>query len=55
MSSTFDEITYQVLENVHLIQVKNYLVVFNKPIGLLINFGGLRLEFKKVYPSKPLS
>ena len=25
------------LENVHLSQVKNYVVAYNKPIGLLIN------------------
>ena len=27
------------LENIHIIQAKNYLVAFNFPIGLLINFG----------------
>ena len=37
------------LENVHLAQVKNYLVAYNKPIGLLINFGASSLQFKKVF------
>ena len=37
------------LENVHLAQVKNYVVAYNKPIGLLINFGNTSLQFKKIY------
>ncbi|MEQ9426051.1 MAG: GxxExxY protein [Cyclobacteriaceae bacterium] len=37
------------LEDVHLAQAKNYLVAYNKPIGLLINFGAKSLQFKKVY------
>jgi GxxExxY protein len=37
------------LEKVHLAQTKNYLKAFNKPIGLLINFGSPSLQFKKVY------
>ncbi|MDR2563904.1 MAG: hypothetical protein LBC98_08170 [Prevotellaceae bacterium] len=36
------------IESVHLAQAKNY-VVYNFPVGLLINFGSIRLEFKKVY------
>lgn len=40
------------LENVHLAQVKNYLVAYNKPIGLLINFGAISLQFKKIYNPK---
>jgi GxxExxY protein len=40
------------LENVHLAQVKNYLVAYNKPIGLLINFGATSLQFKKIYNPK---
>lgn len=45
------------LEDVHLAQAKNYVVAYNKPIGLLINFGGKSLQFKKVYNNrmKPLS
>lgn len=37
------------LENVHLAQAKNYVVAYNKPIGLLINFGSTSLQFKKVF------
>lgn len=40
------------LENVHLAQAKNYVVAYNKPIGLLINFGSTSLQFKKVYNQK---
>jgi len=40
------------LEDVHLAQAKNYLVAYNKPIGLLINFGSTSLQFKKVFNSK---
>ena len=37
------------LEDVHLAQAKNYVVAYNYPIGLLINFGATSLEFKKVF------
>ena len=37
------------LEDVHLAQAKNYVVAYNFPIGLLINFGSPSLEFKKVF------
>ena len=37
------------LENVHLAQAKNYVVAYNFPVGLLINFGANSLQFKKVY------
>ena len=37
------------LEDVHLAQAKNYVVMYNFPIGLLINFGSTSLEFKKVF------
>jgi GxxExxY protein len=40
------------LEDVHLAQAKNYLVAYNKPIGLLINFGSNSLQFKKVFNPK---
>lgn len=40
------------LEDVHLAQAKNYVVAYDKPIGLLINFGGTSLQFKKVYNPK---
>jgi GxxExxY protein len=37
------------LEEVHLAQAMNYCQAYNLPIGLLINFGAKRLEFKRVY------
>jgi GxxExxY protein len=37
------------LEDVHLAQAKNYVVAYNFPVGLLINFGANSLEFKKVF------
>lgn len=40
------------LEDVHLAQAKNYVVAYNKPIGLLINFGSTSLQFKKVFNPK---
>jgi GxxExxY protein len=40
------------LEDVHLAQAKNYVVAYDFPIGLLINFGAASLQFKKVYNSK---
>ena len=40
------------LEDVHLAQAKNYVVAYDFPIGLLINFGGRSLQFKKVFNSK---
>jgi len=39
------------LEDVHLAQAKNYVVAYNKPIGLLINFGAKSLQFKKIFNS----
>jgi GxxExxY protein len=43
------------LENVHLEQAKNYLEAYKMQIGLLINFGANRLEFKRVYIDEPIS
>ena len=37
------------LEDVHLAQAMNYLEAYNVEIGLLINFGGKSLEFKRVH------
>ena len=39
------------LENVHIAQAKNYVVAYQFPIGLLINFGETSLQFKKIYNS----
>jgi len=40
------------LENVHLAQAKNYLEAYNVRVGLLINFGSISLQFKRVENSK---
>jgi GxxExxY protein len=40
------------LEDVHLAQAKNYVVAYNFPVGLLINFGSKSLQFKKIYNPK---
>ena len=37
------------LEDVHLAQAKNYVVAYDFPIGLLINFGAVSLQFKKIF------
>lgn len=37
------------LEDVHKAQAINYLEAYNIADGLLINFGGTSLEFKRVY------
>jgi GxxExxY protein len=37
------------LEDVNLTQAMNYCQAYNLPIGLLVNFGGRSLEFKRVY------
>ena len=40
------------LEDVHLAQAINYLEAYNKEIGLLINFGGQSLVFKRLFNKK---
>lgn len=40
------------LENVHLAQAKNYLEAYNTQIGLLINFGSISLQFKRLENQK---
>jgi GxxExxY protein len=37
------------LEDVHLVQGKNYLKVFNIEKGLLLNLGATSLEFKRLF------
>ena len=36
------------LENIHFAQVKNYLKATSYRLGLLINFGKITLEFKRI-------
>ena len=40
------------LESIHLAQAKNYLEAYKLRVGLLINFGGTSLEFKRLINSK---
>jgi GxxExxY protein len=40
------------LEDVHLAQAKNYAVAYDLPTGLLINFGAVSLQYKKVFNPK---
>ncbi len=40
------------IEDVHKAQAINYLEAYNICDGLLINFGGLSLEFKRLYNKK---
>jgi len=40
------------LEDAHLNQAMNYLEAYNMKIGLLINFGGKSLQFKRVHNNK---
>lgn len=40
------------LDKVHLAQAKNYLEAYNVQVGLLINFGTINLEFKRLENAK---
>ncbi len=40
------------IEDVHIAQIKNYLVAYNFPIGLLINFGAKSLEHKLIFNNR---
>ena len=40
------------LEDVHYAQAINYLEAYKMQVGLLINFGGKSLEFKRVYKNR---
>jgi GxxExxY protein len=40
------------IEDVHKVQAINYLEAYNNADGLLINFGGLSLEFKRLNNKK---
>jgi GxxExxY protein len=43
---------FEKIEDVHKNQAINYLEVYNIADGLLINFGGLSLDFKRLYNKK---
>ena len=36
------------LDDLHLVQLRNYLQVFGLEVGLLLNFGARSLEFKRL-------
>lgn len=40
------------LLDVHLAQAKNYVVAYDFPLGLLINFGGKSLEYKLLFNNR---
>jgi GxxExxY protein len=40
------------IEGRHINQLLNYMNAFNIEVGLLINFGSNKLEFKRYYNSK---
>ncbi|MDD3772030.1 MAG: GxxExxY protein [Weeksellaceae bacterium] len=40
------------LENVHLAQAKNYVIAYDFPLGLLINFGSQSLQYKLIFNPK---
>jgi GxxExxY protein len=40
------------LEDAHLAQAKNYVVMYDFPKGLLINFGALSLQYKLIFNPK---
>ncbi len=40
------------LEDVHLAQAKNYVVAYDFPLGLLMNFGSRSLQYKLLFNPK---
>ncbi|HKL71863.1 MAG TPA: GxxExxY protein, partial [Marinilabiliaceae bacterium] len=40
------------LEDVHLAQAMNYVEAYKMEIGLLINFGSRKMQFKRVHNNK---
>ena len=40
------------LDPVHFVQARNYLEAYNLEIGLLINFGSISLQFKRLQNAK---
>jgi GxxExxY protein len=43
------------LEPVHFAQARNYLEAYNLEVGLLINFGSISLQFKRLHNPKFVS
>ena len=43
------------LEDVHLAQAMNYVEAYKMEIGLLINFGSRKMQFKRVHNNKILN
>ena len=41
-----------VLDDIHLAQALNYLEAYNAEVGLLLNFGGKSLEYKRLFNKK---
>ena len=39
-------------EDVHLAQAKNYVVAYDFPLGLLVNFGATSLQYKLIFNPK---
>jgi len=42
------------LEDVHLAQILNYLEAYRLEVGLLLNFGSKRLEFRRLINERKL-
>ena len=40
------------LENVHIAQAKNYVVAYGFQVGLLVNFGARKLEYRRIFNDK---
>lgn len=41
-----------ILDNIQIAQTMNYLEAYKVPIGLLINFGGRSLDYRRIYNTK---
>jgi GxxExxY protein len=50
-----DKALSHLLTNLEVAQVISYLAAMNAPVGLLINFGRKRLEYKRILPPQKLT